>query len=195
MPDAGPVKISVTRGAEEFLVGYAGGTRSGTVNGTSHFGAFTEDEHSAFINDIVIKYDMGPPSNRCPGPETENSCILQGDVLVVDYLDQVGSENSTNTVSDKAVFGLFDSIIQTDKSIYETGEDMIVTIVDPDLNLDHEEPDFVSLDIIGWNSGQHETTLSNPAFHTESIYGDTSLVFRETNDSSSCLSSGTCNTI
>ena len=106
-------------------------------------------------------------------------------MLVVDYLDQVGSQDSTNTVSYTAVFGLFNGVIQTDKSIYDTGEDMIVTIIDPDLNLDHEEPDLVSLDIIGWSSDQHTTTLDNPAFHTESIYGYTSLVFRETNDSSS----------
>ena len=184
VPDAGPVKISITRGAEEFLVGYAGGTRSETVNGTSHFGAFTEDDHSTFIAEIEIKYNMGPPSNRCPGPETENSCILQGDVLVVDYLDQVGSQDSTNTVSYKAVFGLFNGVIQTDKSIYDTGEYMIFTIIDPDLDLDHEEPDLVSLDIIGWSSGQHTTTLDNPAFHIEPNNGDTSLVFRETNDSS-----------
>ena len=184
VPDAGPVKISITRGAEEFLVGYAGGTRSETVNGTSHFGAFTEDDHSEFIAEIEIKYDMGPPSNRCPGPETENNCILRDDILVVDYLDQVDSQNSTNTVSDTAVFAFSNGVIQTDKSIYDTGEDMIVTIIDPDLNLDHEEPDFVSLDIIGWNSGQHTTTLNNPAFYIEPNNGYTSLVFRETNDSS-----------
>ena len=184
VPDAGPVKISITRGAEEFLVGYAGGTRSETVNGTSHFGAFTEGDHSTFIAEIEIKYNMGPPSSRCPGPETENSCILQGDVLVVDYLDQVGSQDSTNTVSYEAVFGLFNGVIQTDKSIYDTGEYVIFTIIDFDLDLDHEEPDLVSLDVIGWSSDQHTTTLNNPAFYGDLINDGTSLVFRETNDSS-----------
>ena len=185
VPDAGPVKISITRGTEEFLVGYAGGTMSETVNGTSHFGALTEDDHSEFITYIEIRYNMGPPSNKCPGPETENNCILQGDMLVVDYLDQVDSQGSINTVSDTAAFALFNGIVQTDKSIYDTGESMIFTIIDPDLNLDHEDVDVVILDIIGWNSDQHTTTLDNSAFYGDPINDYTSLILRETNDSSS----------
>ena len=176
--DAGPAKISITRGADEFLVGYAGGTMSGTVNGTSHFGEFAEDGNSTFVVDIELGHDMGPRSDRCPGPETENNCILRGDMLQVEYLDQVGTPGNTRPVSAEAMFTLFSGVTQTDSFEYDAGDSVIFTLIDPDLNLDRERPDFLSLDLIGWRSNQTTTTLSDPAFDADLI------MLRETNDSS-----------
>ena len=74
---------------------------------------------------------------------------------------------------------MFNGVIQTDKSIYDTGEYMIFTIIDPDLDLDHEEPDLVSLDVIGWSSDQHTTTLNNPAFYIEPNNGHFTRIQRD----------------
>ena len=159
MPDAGPVKISITRGGGEFLVGYAGGTQSGMVSGTAHFD-LEEGRPSVFVADVVISHNMGPPSAKCP----QTNCILRGDVLVVEYLDQVGAPGTTNTVSDTATFELRNGVMQTDSTSYVIGSNVIVTLVEPDLNLDRNLAERVSLNVIAWESDAADTTLGNAGF-------------------------------
>jgi len=56
------------------------------------------------------------------------------------------------------------SVIETDKSAYIIGTDMIVTLVDPEYGWNYEI-DFLSLgEITVWHNGQYKTTLLDPAF-------------------------------
>jgi len=81
----GPVKITVSRGSDEVILGYAGGDTasttqriySGTTTEHREFGPITETagDSGVFEFDYTIKYTDGPSSSLCP--VTENSWIYR----------------------------------------------------------------------------------------------------------------------
>jgi hypothetical protein len=123
-----PVKISIIRGSETNIIGYAGTAAAvkGTIdtNGSGltsvrTFGPMYEIAPDAgiFEADITIRYTDGPDSSSCPvtnvftnildssgttvtdrfdeAPASgENYCILQGDILQVEYTDGTDASGS-----------------------------------------------------------------------------------------------------
>lgn len=151
------------------------------------------DIHS-FNFDFAIKYTDGPISSKCPNtkiysklisdvstsssltrfeiePETgKDFCILQGDNIVVEYDDPINAQGKPIKVTDSSPLILFNGMLQSDKFVNQIGEDMILTLIDHDLNLDSWKPDIYSLDIIGWESESAKTTIGSrggnqPAFN------------------------------
>ena len=62
-------------------------------------------------------------------------CILQGDILQVEYTDPTDASGDVNTVTDSATFDLRNGVLQSDKSVYIIGSDMILTLIEPDFDL------------------------------------------------------------
>ena len=84
---------------------------------------------------LTIRYNDGPfDSNKCPA--NTDGCILQGDILHVEYNDPSDASGSSNTVTDSATFDLRNGVLQSDQTAYIIGSSMIVTLIEPDLNLD-----------------------------------------------------------
>jgi hypothetical protein len=81
-------------------------------------------------------------------------------------------------VTDSATFDLRNGVLQSDKSVYIIGSDMIVTIIEPDWDLNSSSAENYALDTVEWDSSAKTTVLgSDTEFDPEPSN------FRETGDS------------
>ena len=200
----GPIKLTVIRGANTVVLGYAGGptATSGKIGigddakaGITQFGPIEEIAPDAGIFEIgiTVRYTDGPAGSNCPDTDDAmiaerfdvdaddadtNFCILQGDILQVEYTDPTDASGDVNTVTDSATFDLRNGVLQSDKSVYIIGSDIILTLIEPDFDLDNDQAETYDLDLIEWDSDAATLTLgSDAAFDTEPSD------FRETGDS------------
>ena len=164
-----------------------------------------------FEADIIVKYTDGPASPKCPDtdnfkeidgsrsyldePVTSelerfdviadngmNYCILQGDILQVEYTDPADASGDENTVTDSATFDLRNGVLQSDKSVYIIGSDMILTLIEPDLDLDNDQRETYDLDLIEWDSDAATISMGD-AGGEGAAFDPEPLDFRETGDS------------
>ena len=184
------------------------GDQSASITDVPEFGPISEIAPDAgiFEADIAIRYTDGPASPSCPTTgnnylapngtgirgdslvrfndprETNDYCILQGDILQVEYTDPTDASGDVNTVTDSATFDLRNGVLQSDKSVYIIGSDMILTLIEPDLDLDNDQAETYDLDLIEWDSDAATVSMGDaggegPSFDPEP------LDFRETGDS------------
>ena len=220
----GPVKISVIRGSDQVILGYAGssavtglidvGGDNKTTTAIRNFGPINEIAPDAGIYeaDIIVKYTDGPASKLCPDDSiydelvdrsddkvignaedrfdienatTEDYCILQGDILQVEYTDPADASGDINTVTDSATFDLRNGVLQSDKSVYIIGSDMILTLIEPDFDLDNDSAETYDLDLIEWDSDAATTTMGDEATDSTftAAFDPEPTAFRETGDS------------
>ena len=157
-----------------------------------------------FEIDIPIQYTDGPADATCPttldfdastgatdgeltrfntaSPSGENYCILQGDILQIEYVDPTDASGDENSVTDSATFDLRNGVLQSDKSVYIIGSDMILTLIEPDLDLDNDQAETWDLDLIEWDSDAATITMGDADGEGLS-FDPEPLNFRETGDS------------
>ena len=157
-----------------------------------------------FEADVVLRYTDGPSDSKCPAttdfstrtpgvqdelsrftteaPSGENYCILQGDILQVEYTDPTDASGDVNTVTDSATFDLRNGVLQSDKSVYIIGSDMIMTLIEPDLDLNNDQAETWDLDLIEWDSDAATVTMGD-ADGEGAAFDPEPLDFRETGDS------------
>jgi hypothetical protein len=177
-----------------------------TVN-TIELGPINEIAPDAgiFELDMTVRYTDGPTNSLCPetkeytptdgtndsdilsrftppGTGEGNHCILQGDILQVEYTDPTDASGSPNTVTDSATFDLRNGVLQSDKSVYIIGSDMIITLIEPDLDLDNDQAETYTLDIIEWDSDADTLTMG-PVGDVDGAFDPEPSAFRETGDS------------
>ena len=182
--DVGPVTIKVYRGADYKVIATAGGVSPTTAN--------TAAQQSSLSTDTASIPELGPMKETTPssgvfemltslaltdGPRTVDSSnnvtqqkIHQGDVLTVGFTDPTdASGESTYEATDSATFDLRTGVLSTDKSVYVIGSDIILSLIDPDLNLDTDSTETYDLDLIEWDSDAAEVDLddSNTGFDPE----------------------------
>ncbi|KFM14952.1 hypothetical protein AAA799D11_01478, partial [Marine Group I thaumarchaeote SCGC AAA799-D11] len=130
------------------------GGNNGTISNIRSFGEIDEIAPDAgiFELDLDIKFTDGPASALCDSHDTiytatdgttgtadtnrfddgapsgQEYCILQGDILQVEYTDPADASGDENTVTDSATFDLRNGVLQSDKSVYIIGSDMILTM-------------------------------------------------------------------
>jgi hypothetical protein len=180
------------------------------ANATRQFGPIDEIAPDAgiFEIDVVVRYTDGPSHTSCPdtgstgftsidggttgieadrfataAPSGEEYCILQGDILQVEYTDPADASGDVNTVTDSATFDLRNGVLQSDKSVYIIGSDMILTLIEPDLDLDNDQAETYDLDLIEWDSDAATITMGD-ADGEGASFDPEPLNFRETGDSS-----------
>jgi hypothetical protein len=177
---------------------------------TRQIGPITETTPSSgiFEFDLDIEYTDGPAGSACPATdewdslltpgsttstETDrfdattqggntNFCILQGDILTVEYTDPADASGDINTVTDSATFDLRNGALQSDKSVYIIGADMILTLIEPDFDLDNDLAETYDLDLIEWDSDAATVTMGNLGDNPTRFDPEPSD-FRETGDS------------
>ena len=132
----------------------------------TNYGTLTEISPDSGIFEVSVNlaHGNGPESTDCPD---DSNCILQGDIITVEYTDPTDASGNKRTVTDSATFDLRTGSLQTDKSVYVIGTDMIVTLIDPDLNLDSTSEETYPLDIINWDSDADSRTISDSVFSAE----------------------------
>ena len=94
-----------------------------------------------FELDLSIDSTMGPDGQ-----------IRQGDILQVEYKDPTDASGDVNTVTDSATFDLRNGVLQSDKPAYIIGSDMILTLIEPDFDLDNDAAETYPLNLIEWDS-------------------------------------------
>jgi len=158
-----------------------------------------------FEVDFDIRYTDGPADTGCPvtnffvntdGAGTSvtdrfdtaplvaqnNYCILQGDILTVEYTDPTDSSGDPNSITDSATFDLRNGVLQSDKSVYIIGSDMIMTLIEPDLDLDSDSAESFDLDLIEWDSDADTTTMGDLGGSNAALFDPEPSDFRETGD-------------
>ena len=172
----------------------------------------TAPDSGVFELDMVVRYTDGPASSDCSsktdnwtptngdanetGTSANNAettrfweaassgdyCILQGDVITVEYTDQNDASGNSAVAYDSATFDLRNGVLQTDKSVYIIGSDIIMTLIEPDLDLESDEAETWDLDLIEWDSDAADLTMGNNGGSASSFDPEPSD-FRETGDS------------
>ncbi|MDA8010698.1 MAG: hypothetical protein MPK75_13485, partial [Alphaproteobacteria bacterium] len=160
----------------------------------------TSPTSGIFELDLAIKWNDGP-SAGCPTGSgafvadveattevDEGRCLLQGDIITVTYTDVSDATGNENTVTDSATFDLRNGVLQSDKSVYIIGSDMILTLIDPDLDLDNDGKQSYSLDIIEWDSDAATLTMG-PAGGQAAVFDPEPAKLQETGDSTGIFQS------
>ena len=149
---------------------------------TSDFGPIQEvaPDAGVFEADIAIRYNDGPTDQRCP--ISGEGCILQGDIIQVEYEDPIDSSGDRNTVTDSATFDLRNAVLQSDKNSYLIGTDMILTLIEPDFDLDNDQAETYTLDLIEWDSDAATLTMGSRGGQAGAFDPEPDA-FRETGDS------------
>lgn len=180
------------------------------VSSVRQLGPITETSPSSgiFEFDLDVLYTDGPASTVCPdttgydslttpgttgaasttrfdtAPTTSTGdyCILQGDIITVEYTDPADASGDTNTVTDSATFDLRNGALQSDKSVYIIGSDMILTLIEPDFDLDNDLAETYDLDLIEWDSDAATLTMGDKGSNAAAFDPEPSDL-RETGDS------------
>ena len=153
-PDAGifqadlPIKLTDgPSGADCPTVNNWDGSISGTSNSNN---GYSTDQTTRFVN---------ADGTAVTSNTNHNYCVRQGDVLTVTYNDTSDASGHSQTVTDSSTFDLRNGVLQSDKSVYIIGSDMILTLVEPDFNQDSQAAETVPLDLIEWDSHAFKGTM------------------------------------
>ncbi len=185
----GPVKIFVKRGSDECVLATAGSNSEETMmndrgcNGMyMRTGPIQEiaPDAGVFEADITVRFNNGPADAKCP--DGVDGCILQGDIIQVEYTDPIDSSGDRNTVTDSATFDLRNAVLQSDKNSYVIGTDMILTLIEPDFDLDNDQAETYTLDLIEWDSDAATITMGSRG-GSAGAFDPEPDAFRETGDS------------
>ena len=211
----GPVKISIMRG-ESVVLGYAGGKSSNSGQLDSEpiadlpseksqirqFGPITETSPTSgiFEFDVSIKNTDGPESSKCQvsseaqirfddSSASSRHCILQGDVLLVEYTDPTDASGNSRKVTASATFSVLNSPhslgsssekIATSKTV-RIGHPLTLLLYDSNLNLDSDKVESYTLDLIQFESENIRTTLG-PSGGVQNEFNPQPSALRETGD-------------
>ncbi|NWK08811.1 hypothetical protein HX852_03355 [Marine Group I thaumarchaeote] len=137
----------------------------------------TTPDSGVFEISQTITFTSGP-STGCP-TVFGAGCILQGDIITVEYADKNTASGSAGTSTDSATFDLRNGVLQSDKSVYLIGSDMILTLIEQDFNLDSDSSESYTLKLIEWDSDAATTTLG-PEFGENTAFDPEPSDFRET---------------
>ena len=211
----GPVRISIMRG-ESVVLGYAGGRSSNFGQLDSEpiadlpseksqirqFGPITEISPTSgiFEFDISIKNIDGPESSKCQVSSeaqirfddsnvSSRHCILQGDVLLVEYTDPTDASGNSRKVTASAIFSVLNPStslgsnsekITTSKTV-RIGYPLTLLLYDSNLNLDSDRTESYTLDLIQFESENIRTTLG-PSGGVQNEFNPQPSALRETGD-------------
>lgn len=130
----------------------------------STLGSLIETDPQSGIFELEVEVFQG--TNALASLAT-GGYIKQGDIISVEYTDDNDASGEKNTVTDSATFDLRNAVLQSDKPVYIIGTDAIITLIEPDLNLDSGTEETLSLNLIEWDSDAGTTTLDNDIFDAQ----------------------------
>lgn len=105
----------------------------------------------------------------CAGDSTRD--VVSGDVMQVKYVDQADDSGVSSNQFDSSTFDLRTGSLSVDKDVYVLGSDMVVTLTDPDLNLDSSSSESYAMSIIEWDSSANSSQLLSLSYTGNSAAG------------------------
>jgi len=85
--------------------------------------------------------------------------VQSGDILQVEYVDTADDAGGTSTSYDSSTFDLRTGSLSVDKDVYVLGSDVVITLTDPDLNLDATSSESYAMSLIEWDSAASSSKL------------------------------------
>ena len=108
--------------------------------------------------------------------------VQAGDVITAEYVDTADDAGSTSTFYDSSTFDLRTGTLSIDKDVYVMGSDMVITVTDPDLNLDSATCESYAMSLIEWDSSADSSQLlaTSTASNTSSYFSSNPSSLEET---------------
>ena len=153
---AGTIKVKHVEGSTTSTCFTAGGTTSyDGVSGTkaAEAGPLAETSIGSQVYEVSISVTE---SLIC---ESADVTVQSGDVLQVMYVDAASDNGLAATTYDSATFDLRTGSLSVDKDVYVMGSDMVITVTDPDLNLDSATSESYAMSLIQWDSAADNNNL------------------------------------
>jgi hypothetical protein len=123
----------------------------------------------------VFEVDVVVAASVTDGVDT--LALRQGDILLAQYVDPTDASGNSYTNTDSSTLDLRTGSLMSDKSVYVTGSDAILSIVDADLNLDAASVESYSLGLVEWDSDAGTLDLD-----ASSNFDPEPSLFRETGE-------------
>ena len=163
---AGTILVKHTNGTGSATIATAG-SQGGSVDAT----AGSRAAELGALSEIQIggsEYEISVTLSETMAYADGTNTIQSGDVITVEYVDSADGAGSTSTFYDSSTFDLRTGSLSVDKDVYVMGSDMVITVTDPDLNLDSATCESYAMTLIEWDSSADSSVLlstltSNPS--------------------------------
>jgi len=156
--EPGTIVVTLIEGSTTNTCFTAGSATTGTSHKTTstvqELGPLAETEMGSAVYEIEFTVDE---VQHCGTMQT----ITSGDVFQVKYVDTADDAGVSATVYDSSTFDLRTGSLSVDKDVYVLGSDVVVTLTDPDLNLDGSAIESYALSLIEWDSAADSSELLN----------------------------------
>ena len=146
------VTVKLIRGSESKLIATVGNAADPMIE--------TAPDSAVFEYDLQV--NISTTDQQQVVQQDYLLVYFQGDIITVQYSDTDDASGQDQTVTDSATFDLRNGVLQSDKSVYLIGSDMILTLIEPDFDRDNDETESYTLDLIEWDSDAATTTLGSP---------------------------------
>ncbi len=154
-------KVPVTIEIDGILVDTLGGPGEAIDETSADSGIFEEEvKIGTSMTEILTEEQLAETPDRI----ARNVPVEQGSIITVTYRDPTDASGSPNSVSDSATFDLRNAVLTSDKSTYVIGQDALLTLIEPDLNLDSGSQETVPLTSIEWDSDAATVFLDETEF-------------------------------
>ena len=149
--EPGTIVVTLIEGSTTNTCFTAGSATTGTSHKTTstvqELGPLAETEMGSAVYEIEFTVDE---VQHCGTMQT----ITSGDIMQVSYVDTADDAGVSSTVYDSSTFDLRTGSLSVDKDVYEMGSDMVVTLTDPDLNVDSSTSQSYVMGIVEWDSAE-----------------------------------------
>ena len=141
--------VTIASAGSIYSVDATAGTRAAELGPLSEVALGTSTYEASLSISETMGYSAGTVTIRA------------GDVITAEYVDTADNAGSTSTFYDSSTFDLRTGTLTVDKDVYVMGSDMVITITDPDLNLDSTTCESYAMSIIQWDSSADSDELLN----------------------------------
>ena len=177
---AGTILIKHTNSTGSSTIATAG-SGGGSVDAT----AGTRAAELGALNEISIgssEFEVSLTISETMGYADGTVTVQAGDVITAEYVDTADNAGSTSTFYDSSTFDLRTGTLSIDKDVYVMGSDMVITVTDPDLNLDSTTCESYAMSLIEWDSSADSSQLlaTSTASNTSSYFTSNPSSLEET---------------
>jgi hypothetical protein len=151
-----------TTGTGTIVISLIEGTTTSTCfTAGSTVAAFGDDDDSLTVEELgplseIVRdsseYEVEFQIEKLQHCGSNMRTVSSGDVIQVKYVDASDDNGSSTDMFDSSTFDLRTGSLSVDKDVYVLGSDMVITLTDPDLNLDAGSIETYSMALIEWDS-------------------------------------------
>jgi len=154
---AGTILVKIIEGSDTSTCFTAGSIVAQDASGSiiEELGPLSEIDFDGGV------YEVGMTIQNTQDCGASNVTPTSGDILQVEYVDTANDAGGTSTSYDSSTFDLRTGSLSVDKDVYVLGSDVVITLTDPDLNLDAASSESYAMTMIEWDSSASSSTLLN----------------------------------